>query len=91
MDERHVWRLRQTAAFARHLPELTGASGSQRTNGVRELARLQWGMSSPPAYVKGTDRGVINIRNATSLHWRRWLKPESRCVVAATSFAEPDR
>lgn len=58
-------------------------------DGVRELARLQWGMPSPPAYVKGADRGVTNIRNARSPHWRRWLKPESRCVVPFTSFAEP--
>ena len=58
-------------------------------DGVREASMLQWGMPSPPAYVKGADRGVTNIRNATSPHWRRWLKPESRCVVAATSFAEP--
>lgn len=58
-------------------------------DGVRELARLQWGMPSPPAYVKGADRGVTNIRNARSPHWRRWLKPEYRCVVPFTSFAEP--
>lgn len=23
-----------------------------------------------------------------SLHWRRWLKPESRCLVPVTSFSE---
>ena len=58
-------------------------------DGAREAAMLQWGRPSPPAYVKGADRGVTNIRNAMSPHWRRWLKPESRCVVTATSFAEP--
>ncbi len=58
-------------------------------DGVRELVMPKWGMPSPPAYVKGADRGVTNIRNVASPHWRRWLKSESRCVVAATSFAEP--
>lgn len=58
-------------------------------DGVRELARLQWGMPSPPAYVKGADRGVTNIRNAGSPHWRRWLRPDSRCIVPFNSFAEP--
>lgn len=58
-------------------------------DGTRELARLQWGMPSPPAYVKGADRGVTNVRNATSPHWRRWLGVENRCVVPFTSFAEP--
>jgi putative SOS response-associated peptidase YedK len=29
-----------------------------------------------------------NIRNATSPHWRRWLVPESRCLVPFNSFAE---
>lgn len=58
-------------------------------DGVRELARLQWGMPSPPAFVRNADRGITNIRNVNSPHWRRWLKPESRCVVPFTSFAEP--
>jgi hypothetical protein len=25
---------------------------------------------------------------AKSTHWRRWLKPESRCPVPVTSFSE---
>lgn len=58
-------------------------------DGVRELTMLQWGMPSPPAFVKGADRGVTNIRNVSSPHWRRWLGPASRCVVPVTSFAEP--
>ena len=58
-------------------------------DGVRELAMVQWGMPTPPAFVKGADRGVTNIRNVPSPHWRRWLAPESRCVVPFTSFAEP--
>src|ERR1700739_3929082 len=31
---------------------------------------------------------VTNIRNTSSPHWRGWLKPESRCLVSANSFAE---
>jgi putative SOS response-associated peptidase YedK len=48
----------------------------------------RWGMPSPPQFVKGIDRGVANIRNTSSAHWRRWLKPEFRCLVPATSFCE---
>ncbi|WP_051469454.1 SOS response-associated peptidase [Chelativorans sp. J32] len=60
-------------------------------DGVRELAMLNWGMPTPPQFVKGkADRGVTNIRNVNSPHWRRWLGIESRCVVPFTSFAEPD-
>ena len=58
-------------------------------DGVRELVRARWGMPTPPAFVKGaSDGGVTNIRNVASPHWRRWLGPESRCVVPATSFSE---
>src|SRR5690606_38549909 len=60
------------------------------TDGIRELARLRWGMPTPPAFVKGAiDRGITNIRNTNSAHWRRWLTPQFRCVVPATSFCEP--
>lgn len=31
---------------------------------------------------------MTNIRNTASPHWRGWLKPESRCLVPANSFAE---
>jgi hypothetical protein len=31
---------------------------------------------------------LTNIRNTSSPHWRGWLKPESRCLVPANSFAE---
>jgi putative SOS response-associated peptidase YedK len=37
----------------------------------------------PPPRTSGT-----NIRNASSPHWRGWLKPESRCLVLFISFAE---
>ncbi|WMT92406.1 SOS response-associated peptidase family protein [Pelagibacterium sp. H642] len=34
------------------------------------------------------DRGVTNVRNTDSQHWRRWLTPRFRCVVPFTSFNE---
>jgi putative SOS response-associated peptidase YedK len=46
---------------------------------------IRWGMPSPPS-VAGPP--VTNIRNTASPHWRRWLKPESRCLVPANSFSE---
>lgn len=62
-------------------------------DGVRELVLARWGMPSPAFALKGrkVDRGVTNVRNAASLHWRRWLQPASRCLVPFTSFSEPLR
>ncbi len=51
----------------------------------RELVMMRWGMPSPPQFGGGP---ITNIRNTTSAHWRRWLKPESRCLVPFTSFSE---
>lgn len=34
------------------------------------------------------DRGLHNIRNLDSPHWRRWFAPEFRCLVPFNSFAE---
>lgn len=58
----------------------------------RELAMARWGMPSPAFALQGkkTDPGVTNVRNVKSPHWRRWLGPESRCVVPWTSFSEPE-
>jgi putative SOS response-associated peptidase YedK len=63
------------------------------TNGADglELIKARWGMPSPPAYIKNRDPGVTNIRNVNSPHWRRWLKPENRCLVPFTSFSEFNR
>lgn len=59
-------------------------------DGARELVMARWGMPTPPAFVKpgAIDHGVTNIRNVASPHWRRWLKPEFRCLVPFTSFSE---
>ena len=56
-----------------------------RTNdGERELIMMRWGMPNPPQ-VPGI---TTNVRNTKSPHWRRWLAPESRCLVPFTSFCE---
>ena len=57
-----------------------------------ELAMARWGMPTPPQFLIGkkTDRGVTNIRNTKSPHWRRWLGPAHRCLVPMTAFAEPN-
>lgn len=55
-----------------------------------ELAKARWGMPSPPQVLKtARDPGVTNVRNLSSPHWRRWLRPEHRCLVPVTSFSEP--
>jgi putative SOS response-associated peptidase YedK len=36
------------------------------------------------------DSGVTNIRNISSMHWKRWLGPANRCLVPFTSFSEYD-
>src|ERR1700693_553335 len=50
-----------------------------------ELTMMRWGMPPPPKF---GGPPVTNIRNASSPHWRGWLKPESRCMVPASSFSE---
>jgi len=59
----------------------------------REIVMARWGMPSPPFALQGrkVDKGVTNVRNTASPHWRRWLTPASRCLVPFTSFAEPER
>jgi hypothetical protein len=51
----------------------------------RELLLMRWGMPSPPQF---GGPPITNIRNTSSPHWRRWLKPESRCLVPFTSFSD---
>lgn len=57
----------------------------------RVLEMMRWGMPSPTFALrtKSYDRGVTNVRNTKSSHWRRWLGPANRCLVPFTSFAEP--
>lgn len=65
----------------------------RQTQDGRELALARWGMPSPAFALAGktVDKGVTNVRNTASPHWRRWLAPASRCLVPFTSFAEPDQ
>jgi putative SOS response-associated peptidase YedK len=85
---------------AGNLPSLPGvfpdyAAPIVRTgaDGVRELARAWWRMPSPAFALQGrkVDKGVTNVCNTGSSHWRRWLVPSARCVVPFTSFSEPTR
>jgi hypothetical protein len=57
----------------------------RNTDQGSELTTMRWGMPPPP---RNGGPPVTNIRNTTSPHWRGWLKPESRCLVPANSFAE---
>ncbi len=59
----------------------------------RVLSMMRWGMPSPAFALKNkkVDRGVTNVRNTKSPHWRRWLGVQHRCVVPFTSFAEPHK
>lgn len=66
-------------------------------DGTRELTMARWGMPSPKFALKPNksgiiiDRGVTNVRNTKSPHWRRWFAIEHRCVVPFTSFAENEK
>lgn len=62
----------------------------RNTKEGRELALMRWGMPSPAFALKGkkTDRGVTNIRNTASPHWRPWLGVSHRCLVPFTAFSE---
>lgn len=62
-------------------------------DGVRELVTARWGMPSPAFALRGrkVDKGVTNIRNLSSPHWRRWTGPASRCVVPFTAFSENEK
>src|SRR3954451_5902036 len=51
----------------------------------REIVLMRWGMPPPP---RTGSPPVTNIRNTSSPHWRMWLKPVSRCLIPANSFAE---
>jgi putative SOS response-associated peptidase YedK len=49
-----------------------------------ELIKMRWGLPNPPQH-----GGInTNICNPTWSHWRRWFKPQNRCLVPATSFSE---
>jgi len=61
-------------------------------DGVRELLMMRWGF--PPPIIPGSkprNPYLTNVRKTDSRYWTPWLKkPEHRCLVPVTSFAEPD-
>lgn len=76
-------------APGRFYPDQPAPSIRHADDGL-ELVMARWGMPSPPSVLKtARDPGVTNVRNLSSLHWRRWLGREHRCLVPLTSFAEP--
>lgn len=64
----------------------------RNARGGLELAMARWGSPIPQKYLEGkkTDKGVTNVRNTNSPHWRRWLDVPNRCLVPLNRFAEPD-
>ncbi|UMA64616.1 SOS response-associated peptidase [Roseivivax marinus] len=84
---------------AGNLPELSEVYPDYNAPIVRngddglELTQARWGLPSPQFALKGkkVDKGVTNVRNTKSPHWRRWLGPEHRCLVPFTAFSEPSR
>ncbi|MEP9374098.1 SOS response-associated peptidase [Mesorhizobium sp. KR1-2] len=70
-------------------PDRQGPVVRNSPDGERELASLTWGMPSPTFVTNGKpDTGVQNVRKGDSPHWRRWLKPQNRCLVPWTTFCE---
>ncbi|MGB3313375.1 MAG: SOS response-associated peptidase family protein [Albidovulum sp.] len=94
---RRLFSPRPLIDHAGNLPPLPGVYPDQMAPVVRqgsdglELTMARWGLPTPPQYLVGkkTDRGVTNVRNTRSPHWRRWLAPEHRCLVPFDAFAEP--
>ena len=76
--------------LAETYPDQSAPIVRQRADGL-ELVMGRWGMPTPPQFLLGkkTDRGVTNIRNSASPHWRQWAATSHRCLVPFTRFAEP--
>jgi len=72
-------------------PDRAGLVAVRDADGKLTPASMRWGF--PPLIDKETGKAkgpaITNVRNTTSGFWRPWLKPEQRCIVPATSFAEP--
>jgi putative SOS response-associated peptidase YedK len=62
------------------------------SDGQRRLEMSRWGF--PPPSIPGSkpkNPYLTNVRNTDSRYWQTYLKkPEHRCLVPVTSFAEPD-
>ncbi|RWB08071.1 MAG: SOS response-associated peptidase [Mesorhizobium sp.] len=71
-------------------PNQPGLVVRNTADGERELAKLLWGLPTPPERIKGkADYGTTNVRNPQYSHWQQYVGVEHRCVVPVTSFAEP--
>ncbi|RUX08321.1 SOS response-associated peptidase [Mesorhizobium sp. M8A.F.Ca.ET.165.01.1.1] len=71
-------------------PNQLGPVVRNTPDGNRELAKLLWGLPTPPERMKGkADYGTTNVRNPQYSHWQQYVGIEHRCVVPVTSFAEP--
>ncbi|WP_026783349.1 SOS response-associated peptidase [Pleomorphomonas koreensis] len=73
-----------------NLPPLPGvfpdkfAPVVRQAGDARELLMMRWGM--PPPAPGGIP--VTNVRNTDKPYWQKWLRPECRCIVPASSFCE---
>ena len=63
----------------------------RRDDPAHVLQMARWGLPAPAQFhiASGIDRGITNVRDTASVHWRRWLRPDNRCLVPLTKFAEP--
>ena len=70
-----------------HLPDYPAPVITQEPQG-RAMRMMRWGMPPPEFVLKGkkTDKGVTNVRNTASPHWRRWLGPAHRCTALHQLF-----
>jgi putative SOS response-associated peptidase YedK len=73
-----------SAADAGRVSRLSRSSRAQR----RRRARPRPNALGHATTTRTGGPPVTNIRNTSSPHWRGWLKPENRCLVAFNSFAE---
>ncbi|MEC4591584.1 SOS response-associated peptidase family protein [Nitrospirillum amazonense] len=69
-------------------PDRLGPVITRREDGALQWRAMRWGFPPPPNVAGG--KPVTNVRNLTSPYWRTWLKPEARCLVPFSSFAEYD-
>lgn len=69
-------------------PDRLGPVITRRDDGGLQWRAMRWGFPPPPNVPGG--RPVTNVRNLESAYWRAWLKPEARCLVPFSSFAEFD-
>jgi putative SOS response-associated peptidase YedK len=78
--------------YAGNLPALPAVFPDQMApivrvgpDGERELTLARWGMPGPPQVGAPL---VVNLRNAASPYWRRWLGPANRCLAPVNAFCE---